>query len=240
MSKDSPLSKEAPEAFPAATVVLIRDGEHGLEALLLQRAAAIKFAGGAWVFPGGRVDQQDFADDSQDIDAAARRAAVRECQEEAGVDLRIENLEPCAHWTTPTNERKRFATWFYICPIDKDTAITIDEGEIVNHQWLKPAQALQQHRQQTLPLLPPTYISLFELSECDDVESALNFYRNRPLRRHLPNLVVGEITRNLGENVGAVTLYEEDAGYTNGDISETDTMHRSIMTESGWHYIKTV
>jgi 8-oxo-dGTP pyrophosphatase MutT (NUDIX family) len=44
---------------PAATVVLLRDGHHGLEAYLQRRPRTMGFAGGLWVFPGGRVDDAD-------------------------------------------------------------------------------------------------------------------------------------------------------------------------------------
>jgi 8-oxo-dGTP pyrophosphatase MutT (NUDIX family) len=43
----------------AATVVLLRDGREGLEAYLQRRPMGMGFAGGLWVFPGGRVDQGD-------------------------------------------------------------------------------------------------------------------------------------------------------------------------------------
>jgi 8-oxo-dGTP pyrophosphatase MutT (NUDIX family) len=44
---------------PAATVVLLRDGPGGLEAYLQRRPLGMGFAGGLWVFPGGRVDRAD-------------------------------------------------------------------------------------------------------------------------------------------------------------------------------------
>ncbi|HEU4562258.1 MAG TPA: NUDIX domain-containing protein [Longimicrobium sp.] len=47
------------EARPAATVLLLRDTEGGLEALLLRRHKRSGFAAGAWVFPGGVVDERD-------------------------------------------------------------------------------------------------------------------------------------------------------------------------------------
>jgi 8-oxo-dGTP pyrophosphatase MutT (NUDIX family) len=46
-------------ARPAATVALLRDGRQGLEAYLQQRPMRMGFAGGLWVFPGGRVDEAD-------------------------------------------------------------------------------------------------------------------------------------------------------------------------------------
>jgi 8-oxo-dGTP pyrophosphatase MutT (NUDIX family) len=44
---------------PAATTVLLRNGEQGLELLLMRRHRSSGFVPGAWVFPGGRVDPAD-------------------------------------------------------------------------------------------------------------------------------------------------------------------------------------
>ena len=72
------MSKPEPAiAHPAATVVLLRDGDHGLEVLLVQRNAQLSFHGGAWVFPGGRLDPEDYEGCESDVVAAARNAAVR-------------------------------------------------------------------------------------------------------------------------------------------------------------------
>ena len=76
--------KPGSEPVQAATVVLLRDGDEGLETLMLKRNSKIAF-GGMWVFPGGRVDDGD-ADPQAPSDelGTARRAAVREAAEEAG------------------------------------------------------------------------------------------------------------------------------------------------------------
>src|SRR3546814_2093543 len=72
---------EIPPAIPAATVVLLRDGDEGLETLMLHRTSQVAF-GGMWVFPGGRVDPEDRRHEDPDEEAAARRAAAREAKEE--------------------------------------------------------------------------------------------------------------------------------------------------------------
>jgi 8-oxo-dGTP pyrophosphatase MutT (NUDIX family) len=46
-------------AAPSATVVLLRDGAAGLEVFLLQRHGQSEVLGGAYVFPGGKVDPED-------------------------------------------------------------------------------------------------------------------------------------------------------------------------------------
>jgi 8-oxo-dGTP pyrophosphatase MutT (NUDIX family) len=44
---------------PAATVVMLRDGDAGLEVFLLKRHGLADVLGGAYVFPGGKVDAAD-------------------------------------------------------------------------------------------------------------------------------------------------------------------------------------
>jgi 8-oxo-dGTP pyrophosphatase MutT (NUDIX family) len=46
-------------ARPAATVVMLRDGAPGLEVFLVKRHGLSDVLGGAYVFPGGKVDAQD-------------------------------------------------------------------------------------------------------------------------------------------------------------------------------------
>ena len=91
------------EAKPAATVVLLRDGDDGPEVLLAKRSSKLAFHGGAWVFPGGRVDPEDYADDVDDEFAAARRAAAREALEEAGLHVDPDTLVHVSNWTTPAS-----------------------------------------------------------------------------------------------------------------------------------------
>ncbi len=71
-------------AKPAATVMLLRDADttEGIEVFMLRRTKAAAFAGGMYVFPGGKVEEADG-----DGDDAYTIAAIRECYEEAGVLL---------------------------------------------------------------------------------------------------------------------------------------------------------
>ena len=82
------------EVVPAATLVLFRAAESGPpEFLMLERAAAMSFAGGAMVFPGGRIDAADIALAATlpkaPEDAAPRIAAIRETIEEAGLAIGV-------------------------------------------------------------------------------------------------------------------------------------------------------
>lgn len=93
-----PVTGEAlPKATAAATMVIMHKDPGGgaPKILMMERTKTMAFAGGAAVFPGGKVDQADFAfaeklRPKMDIDeAAARLAAIRETLEEAGLALGI-------------------------------------------------------------------------------------------------------------------------------------------------------
>jgi 8-oxo-dGTP pyrophosphatase MutT (NUDIX family) len=78
------------DAIPAATLIVVRERTHGPpELLMVERAQDMAFAGGAWVFPGGRIDQADeeLAESLGPEDAAARVAAIREAVEETAIPV---------------------------------------------------------------------------------------------------------------------------------------------------------
>ena len=82
------------DAIPAATVIVVREGGNGPELLIVERAGGMTFAGGALVFPGGRIDERDrrFARALSYADGAARIAAVRESVEETAIPVALKPL----------------------------------------------------------------------------------------------------------------------------------------------------
>ena len=90
------MSDDLPPAIPAATLIILRAAEAGPpELLMVERAKAMVFAGGAMVFPGGRIDPGDHALaelHGGDDEMASRIAAVRETIEEAGLPIGLSAL----------------------------------------------------------------------------------------------------------------------------------------------------
>lgn len=86
------MTDQPPEPRPASTLILLRKSDaYPLEALMVVRQTAIEFAGGAIVFPGGRVDDADYTIAGQADDGAFRFAAIRETFEESGILLACES-----------------------------------------------------------------------------------------------------------------------------------------------------
>lgn len=93
-STTTPLPEVLPDgAIPAATLVIMRPADDGGadEILMVKRSVTMAFAAGAVVFPGGRVDPDDYrvarlyGPDIDEADGAARVAALRETLEETGL-----------------------------------------------------------------------------------------------------------------------------------------------------------
>jgi 8-oxo-dGTP pyrophosphatase MutT (NUDIX family) len=96
MTDTVPAPAPTPEPVPvrpAATVMLVRDADPGIEVFMLRRTLKAVFGSGMYVFPGGKVETHD----GDDVERAHRLAAIRECFEEAGVLLA---RDPAGHTIT--------------------------------------------------------------------------------------------------------------------------------------------
>jgi 8-oxo-dGTP pyrophosphatase MutT (NUDIX family) len=178
----------------AASVILVRGGSDSLELLLVQRNPEARFMGGVWVFPGGAVDA-----DEGEGDAAHRRAALRELEEEAGV--RISDpaaLVKFSQWITPAEVKIRFDTHFFCVHAPDDAAPRCDGQECVDLAWFTPQAALEAHEAGRILLVFPTIKHLEQLSGFDDAEALLDHARRHEAVPVQPRVVVsGETARVL-------------------------------------------
>jgi mutator protein MutT len=148
----------------AATVVLIRPDHH---VFLIRRLRALAF-GGMWAFPGGAFEPGETPE----------QAAVRELAEETGVTVDPGDLVPWHRWLTPEFEAKRFDTWFYLVRLPAGQEPFLPEAEADQARWLTPAQGTALHLAGELPMLPPTLITLTELSTFDTVDEIMELRRD--------------------------------------------------------------
>ncbi|AKL73156.1 ADP-ribose pyrophosphatase [Actinobacteria bacterium IMCC26256] len=220
---------ETQPRIPAATVILLRDAEDGLETLMLKRASKLAFAGGLWVFPGGRVDPLDLdPSNPEDHQLAAARAAVREAQEEADLIVELEGLVPLAYWEPPPQTPKRFSTWFFVARAPEGL-VTVDGGEITEHEWAQPARTLERRDLGELELAPPTWVTLRTLAASETVSDALQAASDATIEHFCTHA-------SITEDGGVIAMWHGDAGYESGDTSAPGLRHRLSMYETRWDY----
>jgi 8-oxo-dGTP pyrophosphatase MutT (NUDIX family) len=233
----------------AATVMLVRDAAPasrnpddpgGLEVFMLRRNLRSDFVGGAYVFPGGGVDDDDrFADleavceGRRDADASAQLgvesgglafwvAAIRESFEEAGVLLAYDGhhsghqdlvrfddpatierfaehrravdrgdrrlIEVCqaeglrlavdgmhyfSHWITPEGPTRRYDTRFFVARAPDAQVPRHDDHEVIANLWVRPTEALADHRAGRFEMIFPTVRTLIALERFDRADDLL-------------------------------------------------------------------
>lgn len=206
----------------AATVILLRDGDAGIETYLLRRATTMAFAPRMHVYPGGRVDEQDHAADialtvdQGELERLAARAstdvpgllalyncAVREVAEETGVVLASARLgatlriDPSVlpimdHWVTPEVEKKRYDVRFFVARVPNDQTVALTTTEADGAFWVSPQDALAQFAAGELAMLPPTQATLQYLTGFATIDDALAAASAREVVPLLPRRLVGD------------------------------------------------
>lgn len=232
-----------PTPRPAAGVILARDAATGPEVLLVRRRADVGFAAGAYVFPGGTLDEEDddpawarfltpppeaaltgAADPDGPGATAFLVAAVREMFEEtgvllaedaapdpnalskaraalvagdrhflqivaeAGVRLAADRLVLCARWITPESLSRRYDARFFLAEAPPDSPVSAEPGELVEHVWMTPREALQRYFDFEISMLFPTAKTLGWLAEGDSVAEWRRHFLHKDVRPILPRL----------------------------------------------------
>lgn len=235
---------------PAATVVVLRDGQVGLETYLIQRARGMKFLGGAHVFPGGRVDESD---------ASAAHAAVREAQEEVDVELAVDGLHSWSRWVTPELEPRRFDAAFFVAELPAGQEPRPVPGEVSAGCWLTARAAIAAMEAAEIVLAPPTLWTLMELSGygrvADVVATAalreVEVFRPQPLLGgdgQLVLMLAGDCAYGSGTVTNGASESKERSpgsrGLRRGEKSFaptaqlSDVMRRFILQDSGaWQVV---
>ncbi|MCG2624787.1 NUDIX hydrolase [Arthrobacter sp. I2-34] len=235
-----------PRMDAAATVVLLRDAPDGPQVLLLERPRNTGSFAGAWVFPGGKVDPQDYGTEGTEGAApavevddgararsrrAARRAGVRETREETGLVLDAGGLAELSCWIPPAEAPRRFHTWFFLGRAPEGP-VTLNPGEHVAHAWLTPREALRRHGEGQVQLVPPTWVTLHGLLQAESVQAALAEAHRRPPATYQSRL--------LDDSEGArIIAWSGDADYEPGRTPSSGR-NRLVMTRLPWVYERNV
>lgn len=126
-------------AVPAATLVVMRErGDGPPELLMVERTARMAFAGGAMVFPGGRIDEEDrsLAEAFREPDAAFRIAAIRETLEEGGIPV---GLDPTPGQDLATQLQDDLHAGAGFGELLADHGLSLDLGALMPFARWKPA-----------------------------------------------------------------------------------------------------
>ena len=177
----------------AATVLVVRDTADGPAVFVQRRVSTMAFAPSMYVFPGGGVDAEDASAelDAQAVEAVAEvmgvdvaeagplmAAAVREVEEECGLQLSVTDLVPRGHWITPPFEKRRYDTWFFAAALPAGQSAAGASTETDHDAWVLPRSLLTAYAEGHAVMLPPTVVMLEQLAEFGSVAE---FLADRPV-----------------------------------------------------------
>jgi 8-oxo-dGTP pyrophosphatase MutT (NUDIX family) len=157
----------------------------------------------------GRLERLRSRREEVTADAAA---FVRMLEEE---DLRLDvgQLVYWSHWITPSLEPKRFDTRFFVAPLPPGQEASADLSELTEHAWINPALVADALERGDIKVVPPTLLTLEDLSESfarhGSLAAMLEAERGRATPPVMPRIDV------RGDSVSVVMPW--DAGY--GDVA---------------------
>ena len=179
----------------AASVIAGRDGERGLEVLVLERGASNRFLPGYVAFPGGSMDAGDVALAERwfgSTEEVARACAVRELLEEVGLALTAGGLSEAdgrsleslgsppgtdlieiAHWVAPEQVPVRFDARYFAVEAPGGLRAVPDGGETADAWWASPEELLEDWRAERRKLYWPTSFTMREIASCANVAELL-------------------------------------------------------------------
>jgi glyoxylase-like metal-dependent hydrolase (beta-lactamase superfamily II)/8-oxo-dGTP pyrophosphatase MutT (NUDIX family) len=158
-----------PAPRPAATLVILRDTQAGIEVLLTLRPTHLRFMGGAVVFPGGAVES---------VDADERATALREAFEEVGFPpVDPDELVHAGQWVTPLGAPIRFDTHFFVIESPQGWVPVPDEREVAGCYWSTPSETLTQLAAGAVAMAPPTVEMLQRLDPFQSVAAAVEGFK---------------------------------------------------------------
>lgn len=76
----------------------------------------------------------------------------------------VRELHAWSHWITPSVERRRYDTRFFVAHLPDQQVAVLDHKEAVSQRWMTPDHALRAHADGEVFLPPPTERTLQELS----------------------------------------------------------------------------
>lgn len=119
---------------------------------------------GAGAAPGDAVERTRNA-----VHADAGVFAHALAENEISLDLSV--MSEVARFITPLGPPRRFDTRFFVAAAPDDQIASHDEEEVVQHTWVRPADAIERFRADEFPMMSVTHRMLACLARYESVEA---------------------------------------------------------------------
>ena len=140
--------------------------------------------------------------------------------------LDFEALHCWSHWITPPEMKRRFDTRFFLAAMPMGQTCRPDDREATDGVWITPARALEENLKGSLPLSPPTLVTLDQFCSYDGIEELFSTARSRGWGESIkPRLVALE--------AGALIIEPWDPAYDHSEIAIGHELLASAVLDAG-------
>jgi 8-oxo-dGTP pyrophosphatase MutT (NUDIX family) len=198
--RDETLADEAWAGPPPAEWAALLSADEALTKALVCAAVRETFEESGVLLAGSTVRTvvADTTGDEWEQDRGAlveRRLAFSDFLLRRGLVLRTDLLAAWAHWITPEFEPRRYDTRFFLAAMPVGQRTRDVSGEADHVTWMRPSDALAGVEAGQMEMLPPTSVTLRELSGYAGVDDAIAAAGRRVITAVMPGVerVDGEL-----------------------------------------------
>lgn len=134
---------------------------------------------------------------------------IGEMLEREQLELACDALTPFAHWVTPAMLPKRFDTYFFLAHAPSDQVAGHDDREVVDSEWVRPAEVIERVTAGQVTMVPATQINLEKLGRSNTAADAIAAALASP-----PVRVEPQLAGRSGKTVTLSIPAEADYGLT--------------------------
>jgi len=127
---------------------------------------------GEFVDLGAPAAASRFHDHRLAVDGGHRSLAS--VVEEEGLHLAVDRIHYFSRWVTPLGAPRRYDTRFFVAVAPPAQTALADQREVIEHLWVRPADALRRSREGSFELIFPTVRSLEALERFDSAAEVVD------------------------------------------------------------------
>ena len=149
----------------------------------------------------------DTSGDDWEADRVAlesRELAMTDFLNRRGLVLRTDLLGTWSGWLTPIFEPRRYRTWFFVARLPEGQITRDVSSESSEVLWLSAGDAVTSAESEELGMLPPTYLTLLEISQHAQLDQVLAASAGRRVEMFMPEVQSegGDFTLTFPEPMG--------------------------------------
>lgn len=128
----------------------------------------------------GQLVGADHAVHGERLSLFKEEVSLAELCQKHGLTLPLDRLAYLSHWVTPPGPPRRFDTRFFVAVAPEGQVAAHDGHETIDHAWISPAQALEEHRAGQRLLGLPTIRTLRVLCDFSTTSELMRYAHANP------------------------------------------------------------